>query len=74
MGAATGFSSETGAAGDGLTSAVRPPSPPGSLFEYQQPGTKIRISADPSSARMPTDIGATAEPVLFFSISFSSFF
>jgi hypothetical protein len=28
----------------------------------------------PSSALMPTHISATAEPVLFFSISFSSFF
>jgi hypothetical protein len=65
MGAATGFSSETGAAGGWPhVSRTTPHRPRGSLFEDQQPGTNIRISAEPSSARMPTHIGANAEPVL----------
>jgi hypothetical protein len=35
----------------------------GSNPEDQQPGTNIDISADPSSARMPTYIDTNAEPV-----------
>jgi hypothetical protein len=50
-----------------------------SPFEDQQPGTNIRISADPSSARMPTYIGANAEPVLsllylYYSLLLSSIY
>jgi len=52
------------------------PSPPrSSLFEDQQPGTNIRIPADPSSARMSTYIDTNAEPVLsllYLFILFSS--
>jgi len=46
-----------------------------SPFEDQQPGTNIRISADLSSARMPTSIDENAEPVLsllYLFILFSS--
>ena len=49
--------------------------PRGSLFEDQQPGADIRISADPSSARMPTSIDTNAEPLLsplYLLILFSS--
>ena len=52
------------------------PHPPhGSLFDDQQPATNIDISADPSSARMPTSMDTNAEPVLsplYLLILFSS--
>lgn len=52
-------------AGQELTCPQMPPYPARSnLFEDQQPGTNIDISADPSSARMPTSIDTNAEPVL----------
>ena len=41
-----------------------PHRPRGSNPEDQQPGTNIRISADPSSAPMSTSIDTNAEPVL----------
>ena len=59
-------------AGSELTYPPMPSYPArGSLFEDQQPGTNIDISADPRSARMPTSIDENAEPVLSF---YSSFF
>jgi hypothetical protein len=76
MGAFKGFSSETGAAG-GCPHFSRTTShrPRGSVPEDQQPGTNIDISADRSSARMPTSIDTNAEPVLsllYIFILFSS--
>jgi len=52
-----------------------PHHPRGSVSQHQPPGTNIRISADPSSARMPTSIDTNAEPVLsllYLFILFSS--
>ena len=57
------------------TGRRRSPPSRGNVPEDQQPGTTIDISADPSSARMPTYIDTNAEPVLsllYIFILFSS--